>query len=300
MATLTAFPNGQWTYTPETVESFAKSYVDKYAPLQKSAEASLFRRFEDKYILPKALKADLNKVLAKHLNPDYPDKKTKYNVMRSVYFDSKNLDMVKHHVEKATSRFKLRTREYAPDGNLAKSDYMYLEVKAKHGEVCDKFRIKVPKSDIESFKKGLPIIPTAQLIKANPNIGVVDLVKRVMDINTAMTKFELRPSCEVCYTRRAYSTGSVDDGLRVTFDEGVNHNVLDVIPTSLSNALNKESGDDSLNNMVNGYSPDNHLILEVKHHGAIPDWLTQFLNDHKVVKTQFSKYCYSMAKHAIK
>jgi hypothetical protein len=110
----------------------------------------------------------------------------------------------------------------------------------------------------------------------------------------------MRPSCEISYSRRAYSDGKSDNGLRVTFDEGVKHNVLDVIPTNISDALSKESGEDSLSGMLTGYDPDNHMILEVKHHGDVPDWLSRFLNDHKIVKTNFSKYCYSMAKHAYK
>src|SRR5581483_9034919 len=128
--------HGQWTLNeaPKTsLESFAKSYLDKYAPLEKSAEVSLFKRFEDKYIIPKTLRDALEKTLSKHLRPDYPDAKTRYNLMKSTYFDSSDLAMVKHHVSKAASRFKLRTRDYAPNGKLHKSDFTYLEVKAKHG-----------------------------------------------------------------------------------------------------------------------------------------------------------------------
>jgi SPX domain protein involved in polyphosphate accumulation len=295
-------PHGQWSVqeaAPATVESFAKGYVERHnEALVKSTEASLFKRFEDKYILPRTLKDALEKALSKHLKPDYPDSKTRYNLMKSTYFDSKNLDMVKHHTSKAASRFKIRTRDYAPNGKLHKSDFTYLEVKAKHGDVCDKFRIKVPKASMQSFEKGLPIIPNIDLIKANPHIGVVDLVKRVADINGAMQTFDLRPSCEVSYTRRAFSDGAKDDGLRVTFDEGVKYNVLDIVSTSAGESLSKDNDSDGLAKMVAGYSPADHIILEVKHHGSTPDWLNQFLNDHKIVKTQFSKYCYSMAKHA--
>jgi hypothetical protein len=290
---------GQWSlpYEP-TMEDFTKSYVEKYNSELKKTEASLFQRFEDKYILPKSLKDELQKTLAKHLQPDYPDKKTKYTTMRSVYFDSANLDMIQHHLSKADSRFKVRTREYAPNGELAKTDFTYLEVKAKHGDVSDKFRIKVPNEDIHTFKMGLPIIPSIKLAKANPHIGMADLVKRVNDLNHAQRTFNLHPSCEITYNRRAYSDGQTDSGLRVTFDEGVGYKVLDVVPTAMTDKLIKEEGQSDLNNMVSGYDPEHHMVLEVKHHGTTPDWLAKFLNDHKIVKTSFSKYCYSMAKHA--
>src|ERR1035437_10829458 len=208
--------NGQWSLdAPQTIENFAKSYVEKYASEELAkTETSLFKRYEDKYILPNTLKKDLQDTLAKHLTPDYPDKKTKYTTMRSVYFDSANLDMIKHHISKAVSRFKIRTREYAPNGDLAKTDFTYLEVKAKHGEVSDKFRIKVPKDDIEGFKKGLPIIPSIKLAKANPHIGIADLVKRVGDINAAQQTFNMKPSCEITYNRRAYTDTATDSGLR--------------------------------------------------------------------------------------
>lgn len=304
MATIKAHPNGQWT-TPEniTTETFAKAYADKYIvgeQLNKSSETSLFRRMEDKYIIPKSLKDELVKCLSKHMRADYPDHKTKFNLMKSTYFDSSNLDMVKHHVSKAVSRFKLRTREYAPDGKLQKTDFAFLEIKAKHDNVTDKFRIKVPKECMETFKKGAPLTADAKLVKMNPNIGVADLVKRVADINQALELFHLRPSCETQYIRRAYSDGTVNDaGLRVTFDEGVNYKVLDVIPTQMTNELNKTGEDQStLMNMIKSYNPQEHIIVEVKHQGVIPDWLTKFLNDNKLEKTNFSKYCYSIAKHA--
>jgi hypothetical protein len=223
--------------------------------------------------------------------------------MKSTYFDSSNLAMVRHHVSKATDRFKIRTREYAPDGKLHKSDFTYLEIKAKHGDITDKFRLKVPKADMESFKKGAPITATVQLAKINPNIALPDLVKRVADINQALELFDLRPSCETEYVRRAYTDGTPQDaGLRVTFDEGVQYKVLDVVSTGVSNDLNKagEEGS-SLAAMVNSYSPKDHLIVEVKHHGGnYPDWLTKFLNDNKLQKTNFSKYVFSIASHAIK
>lgn len=297
-------PNGQWV-SPEliTTETFAKSYAQKYIVegLMKSSDTSLFRRYEDKFVVPKALKDELVKVLSKHLKADYPDSATKFNLMKSTYFDSSSLAMVQHHMSKANSRFKLRTREYAPDGKLHKSDFTFLEIKAKHDDITDKFRIKVPKDDMEAFKKGAPITATARLVKMNPNIGVADLVKRVSDINQALELFHLRPSCETQYIRRAYTDGTTNDaGLRVTFDEGVQYKVLDVIPTQISNDLSKAGEErNSLMSMIDNYSPADHLIVEVKHHGAgYPDWLTKFLNDNKLQKTQFSKYCYSIAKHA--
>lgn len=300
---MSTLKNGQWV-TPEqiTTETFAKAYADKYIVdgLMKSSDTSLFRRFEDKYIIPKALKDSLVKALAKHLKTDYPDGNTKYNLMKSTYFDSCNLDMVKHHMSGANSRFKLRTREYAPDGKLHKTDYTFLEIKAKHENITDKFRIKVPKGDLESFKKGAPITATIQLAKMNPNIALPDLVKRIGDINQALELFHLRPSCETQYVRRAYTDGTANDaGLRVTFDEGVQYKVLDIIPTGIRNELNKAGDErDSLMGMIDRYSPSSDMILEVKHHGTVPDWLTKFLNDNKLQKTNFSKYCYSIAKHA--
>ena len=288
--------NGQWSQItqPQSLEDFAKSYVLKYNDeLIKSTEVSLFRRMEDKYILPKSLKSDLEKLLNKHLKADYPDPKTKYNFMKSVYFDSSNLDMIRQHQAKADTRFKIRTREYAPNGHLSKSDFMYLEVKGKHNGISDKFRIKLPCEDVEGLKKGLPIIPSVKMVKANPHIGMVDLVKRITDINAAIQNFNMRPSCEISYMRKAFSDGAE---FRVTFDEGMRYNVLDVVPTYLSNELVKEDTSAALMGMVDGYNPEHHIVLEVKHQGVVPDYMTRFLNDHKIVQTNFSKYCYSMTK----
>jgi len=279
--------------TPQLeIEAFAKSYVEKYQPLEKSTEVSLFQRFEDKYILPASIKEDLEKTLAKHLSPDYPDKKTKFTLMKSTYFDSADREMVRHHLSKADSRFKIRTREYAPDGKLSKSDFTYLEIKAKHGNISDKFRIKVPNTHMTAFAEGKPLVTDIKLAKANPHIGVADLVKRVDDLNHAMSTFMLRPSCEISYARNAYADGAAD-GLRITFDENVQYNVLN---DDQSGSLSKN--DPEIENMVAGYDPKNHIILEVKHHGVKPDWLTQFLNKNNIAQTSFSKYIYSMGSHA--
>lgn len=294
--------NGQWiTPYPITTETFATAYAERYIVdgLMKSSDTSLFRRFEDKYIIPKTFKEELVKLLAKHLKTDYPDKNTKFNLMKSTYFDSSSLDMVKHHMSGVNNRFKLRTREYGPDGKLHKADFTFLEIKAKHDNITDKFRIKVPREDMEAFKKGAPITATIPLAKMNPNIALPDLVKRIESINQALELFHLRPSCETQYIRRSYTDDSNDAGLRVTFDEEVKYKVLDVIPTQISNQLNK--GDEEGNElaaMVGRYDSKDHMILEVKHHGTVPDWLTKFLNDNLLQKTQFSKYCYSIAKHA--
>jgi SPX domain protein involved in polyphosphate accumulation len=298
--------NGQWLSPAQiTTETFAKAYADKYIVdgLMKSSDTSLFRRFEEKYIIPKSLKKELVKTLEQHLKVDYPDKDTKYTMMKSTYFDSSNLDMVRHHMSKSSDRFKIRTREYAPNGKLHKSDFTFLEIKAKHGDITDKFRIKVPKGDLESFKKGAPLTPTIQLAKMNSNIALPELVKRVADINQALELFHLRPSCETQYVRRAYTDGTANDaGLRVTFDEGVQYKVLDVIPTQISTELQKGDNEErnALVGMVKSYNPSEHVVLEVKHHGTVPDWLIKFLNDNKLQKTCFSKYCFSVASHAIK
>jgi hypothetical protein len=299
--------NGQWVdNVPETsIESFAKSYVDKHVSeeLQKSSETILFRRIEDKFVLPKALRKPFLDLLDKNLKTDYPDGATKYNFMKSTYFDSANFDMLKHHASKATSRFKIRTREYAPNGKLHKSDFTYMEVKAKSGNVTDKFRLRVPKEDVETFKKGAPITATVKLIKANPSIGVTELVKRIADINQSMELFHLRPSCETSYNRKAYTDGAVNDtGLRITVDEDVNYKILDIMPSSVSSDLNKAGEEhNALANMVSGFNPKDHVIVEVKHQGVgYPDWLTKFLNDNKLQKTNLSKYCWSLTKHALK
>jgi len=296
--------NGQWVIpTPATVETFAKSYINSHVSeeLQKSSETTLFRRIEDKFVLPKALKKSFLDLLSENLKTDYPDNGTKYNFMKSTYFDSANFDMLKHHASKAASRFKIRTREYAPNGKLHKSDFTYVEVKAKSGNVTDKFRLKVPKEDMEAFKKGSPITPTVKLIKINQSIGISELVKRIADINQSMELFHLRPSCETSYNRRAYTDGAINDtGLRITVDEDISYKILDVMPSSVSDDLSKTGEEQNvLLNMINNFNPKDHVIVEIKHQGiGYPDWLTKFFNDNQLQKTNLSKYCWSLTKYA--
>lgn len=264
---------------------FVNSYLDGHCELEKAADTTTFARIEDKFIVPVELKQELNELLNKNLKPDYLDEGIRFNGMRSIYFDSANCDLMRHHLAKAASRFKIRIRQYVPDGLLAKSSGFFLEVKAKNSHVSDKFRFKISQESLDKLFKGEEL-SLDEVTAANPNSLKIELASRLNDINTAISHFTLRPTCEVTYLRKAFADGefrvTVDDDIKYKPVSSFNHNEL------VKNLITPE--------LVDTYVPEKHIILEVKHQGTVPTYLTEFLTKHNIQKASFSKYCYSMSK----
>lgn len=100
-----------------------------------------FVRLEDKYLLSAEQISRLTPLVNLNMKNAAPNPKTDYTLIRSVYFDDKNLACLRSYLSSESKRFKLRTRQYAPNGLW--SDNTYLEYKAKIEGVCKKSRIEI-------------------------------------------------------------------------------------------------------------------------------------------------------------
>ena len=79
-------------------------------------EQGQFVRMEDKYLLTKEQADALVPLLKTHLNNASPIPNTDYTIIESVYFDNSELNVLKEYLAQNTSRSKMRTRRYAPNG----------------------------------------------------------------------------------------------------------------------------------------------------------------------------------------
>lgn len=239
-----------------------------------------FSRIEEKLLLPNSLRNDFLKILNKHhMMPCYPDKTTKFTMIESFYFDTENLKSFTDHFSKATYRFKLRGRKYAPNGAWpSEKDPLYLELKTKSADICDKVRIKIDAQEFSALANG------GRLNRTNK-------IKTVKKINDVIEGQDQAPTCKITYRRFAFE----QDKLRITIDDQLQyHNLKDVSSERMSQLKTQPWWPDA-ELMSNKLSSGDYSLVEVKHIGILPLWLQNYMAEHGLVFQSFSKYCFAMS-----
>lgn len=246
-----------------------------------------FVRLEDKFLLNSEQAARLTPLVNAYMENASPIPGTDFTLIRSLYFDDKSLTCLRSYLGSENKRFKLRTRQYAPNGIW--SEDTYLEYKAKIDAVCKKSRFQIDSESLRELFAGKELIVTDKLLSMNMGIQERAIVKRVIKINEAMATLNLEPQMQVIYSRKAYQDASI----RLTLDSDIK--VKPIQPLSLISRLNVTRNEDWVQTLVNTQeaAKKSPQVLEVKHTGDIPDWLTQFLIDVGVENAKFSKYCYA-------
>ena len=93
--------------------------------------ASVFKRYEVKYLITKKQKQALEKVMQDHMEPDAFGKST----IRNIYYDTPSKLLIRRSLDKPTYKEKLRVRSYAQ----AKEDSkVFIEIKKKYQGVVYK------------------------------------------------------------------------------------------------------------------------------------------------------------------
>ncbi len=260
-------------------------------------EKDNFVRIEEKYLVSRSNLDFLLEVLENALEPSYPIAGTKYTLIESVYFDSVGLDIFKSHFHSRDSRFKIRTRKYAPNGiwpaGEKAKEAAHLELKIKEHGVCKKSRFQISPDAERSIKAGKPLSLNRDLEDRNPELKTKSLSKRVDRVNTRVLSFGLKPSSVVTYNRIAYEK----NGLRVTIDQDIQTSLLGELSEETQSSIHYDS---QLwmqsQNMREQFHNGNDLVLEIKHSGSIPIWVTEMLKLTESKKASFSKYVYSIAE----
>jgi hypothetical protein len=164
-------------------------------------------RHEAKYIIPRALVAEIREFIRPFCEPDpHCSGDPPEYVITTLQLDSPSMAL--HHAKEyeAVNRFKLRVRTY---GDPVGSAPVFMEVKRKIRGTIVKSRTMVP---FNAWSKGLILDPMIDLQFKSPKeeLGFLEFKRLAMEIGA-------RPAVLIRYTRESYF-GKYEHYARVTFD----------------------------------------------------------------------------------
>jgi SPX domain protein involved in polyphosphate accumulation len=225
-------------------------------------------RYEYKYKLDKSIIPDIRKSIQKFTKLDtYLKKKggSRYTV-RSIYFDTADLDFYYEKKDGVKIRKKLRVRTYNDTG-----DYAFLEIKRKFINCIAKERSRLPFVTIER------LISTTEnsTYEFIPDDHNARLVSGKFLYN--LLKKGLVPTMLIVYEREAY-IGILDQKERITID------------TNVKALANPDLGD-ILNNQNLKETTSDFGILEAKFDNIMPRWIKNLTRDFNIKRESISKYC---------
>ncbi len=231
-------------------------------------------RLEKKYLVPNYLMSNLRERLMPFVRPDIYAKANGNSripeyVVRSIYFDSRNLDCYIEKKEGVLLRKKFRVRGY---GNYSKNSNIAFEIKRKIENRIKKHRAFVHYDNISDLLKTGNI--EKYVLQDNGYAASLDDARRFF---FHIKKNHFIPTCLIVYEREAYH-GKFDPGVRITFDKNIrSYNYPEI------NALYE--------NVNFTYLFKNHFILEIKYFDhTMPLWGRSLIQEFKLKNEALSKY----------
>ena len=226
-------------------------------------DGKVFDRIEKKYLITRADRKELLKVIKKNMHKDSYFKSEVFNI----YFDTDNYDLIIQSIDQPVFKHKLRARSYGG------YDRVFLEIKTKlRGPDLNpgyKRRIMITNDE---FKDLVDKKTTLLELAEAPGRTKHDM-QIAKEVDYLIKHFDLKPRILVTYNRESYKG---EDGLRITFDERLRYRTKNLY--FLKGKRDKIYFKDKQN-----------VILEIKAHGVLPLWLTDELTKLKIYPQQFSK-----------
>lgn len=219
------------------------------------AYQATFKRYEIKYLLTAAQKAQILQAMEPYMKLDRYGR----TVIRNIYFDTNSFRLIRRSLEKPAYKEKLRIRSYQ---TAVDDDPVFIELKKKYQSVVYKRRLTLPEAQaMEAFRYNLPLPVHSQIAR---------------EIEYFRTYYGgLHPTVFLSYEREAFY--ALDGGeFRVTFDENILY----------------RSSNFSLGSEVYGTPllARGQTLMELKTAGGLPLWMSRELNRLRVYPTSFSKY----------
>lgn len=212
-------------------------------------------RYEMKYPVTIEQRLRLSKLIEQYMNPDEFGKSTVCNV----YYDTKDMRMVRCSIEQPVYKEKLRLRSY---GRASDESAVFVELKKKYQEVVNKRRVSMPMAQAEGYLAG-----EMRPKKQNQIVSEIDYV---------LSQYKgISPTVYIAYDRTAYF-GREDEGFRITFDENI-------LWRNTELCLSSEIFGAPL-------LDKNQSLMEIKISSAMPLWLSHALCELGIYKFSFSKY----------
>jgi hypothetical protein len=237
-------------------------------------------RFERKYLVKNRYLDKLRQAFQPFIKPDAfaktsPNGYPEYTV-RSIYYDSFNLNAIDEKIGGLKERKKLRIRGYNHPDSLTK---VFFEIKSKNGNKIRKNRALVPFQDaLEIISKGLHEKHLKQLSE---------------DVQTDLGRFlfhyhknKMHEVNLIVYEREAYHS-IMNNSVRITFDKNIR--------SQLYPRLN-----DLFNDFNQTYIWPDSFILEVKYLNApMPIWIKGIIEEFKLETSALSKYAEGYLCHEL-
>ena len=220
-----------------------------------------FKRYEIKYMLTRQQYQELKSLLHEYAEPDpYP-----HSSILSLYYDTDDYRLIRRSIERPVYKEKLRLRRYGGDDP---KDDIYVELKKKYDGIVYKRRVSM------SYTDALHYMGKAY---AEPCRGGDYKDRQIMkEIDYAKQIYEgLAPRVLITYERDSYF-GKEDHDFRMTFDTDIRYR------TDNLSLMDGTDGTDLID--------EDQVLLEIKTPGGLPMWMVQFLSEHNIYKTSFSKY----------
>jgi SPX domain protein involved in polyphosphate accumulation len=194
--------------------------------------------------------------------------------VRSIYFDSPNMEMYHSKCDHLAHRMKVRLRSYNLEIENAAT---FLEIKRKYEGPIVKNRAKLP------FHAVVKIFRGESIENFLPITNKADNVRRFF---YQIHSKRLQPVVNVIYEREPYLSIILDpeNDLRITIDKN-----LRSVPFPLVDELYIEK---NIRTVM-----DSTHILEVKFNNFCPNWLKPILSDMNLQKAPASKYIFCIDSH---
>lgn len=244
------------------IEEKKKRYSKRYLIKEEIIMAiQTFKRYETKFVITKQQKDSIMNEFLEYMELDKYCIGDKDYPIYSLYFDTKNNDVIRRSVQKPYYKEKLRLRSYKL--NPSDNDTVFLEIKKKIGVIVNKRRVVMTYAQAVDFVKNGKV----------PQLKGIQ--KQIMnEICYYVSIHPIEKATLIHYDRTALF-GKDDKELRITFDRNLTENTdTDILHT-----------DSEGNNLVD----ENTRVMEVKISGAAPLWLVKILSKNKIYKGSFSK-----------
>ena len=251
----------------------------------------IFLRTEKKYLVPRELGEELDKLLERNLGAAYPADTTRFTLVESIYFDSNERAFYGNNYELVASRCKIRARRYGPNGQWNEKS-LHLEFKSKSDGKSFKERLQLTPALLQGLLLGVPLANTLLLRNLNKNISSHICEQRIAKINSYFKEFALEPTCRVSYERHAFER----NGFRATYDKNLGSEVLIDGGSAITQKIKGKPCWENAFPTRQRYLNAKPLVLELKHAHTIPQVIADFLSEHSLQEVRFSKYCFALSE----
>ena len=237
--------------------------------------ADTFERKEKKYLITAGQCRAIKEGLSAHMRLD------DYGATRidSLYYDTRNHDLISRSLEKPVYKEKLRLRSYGP---FSSAKTVFVEMKKKYKGIVYKRRVCMSAQGARAYTGGMSYEEVQRLYpiegKGSEKELTVGKIQIAREIDAMFARHPgLEPAMLISCMREAWCPIDANDANcvdRVTFDEDICY--VDLFESS-----------STMRRPVTG--PD-QVVMEIKCAGGYPLWLARILSECGAYPRSFSKY----------